>query len=183
MIYEPSIVPFKIILIGLLSFHLRLFLLAMYRSTYITILQTFHLSLMFTFTWKAFFLLTSVWFPSQVKHEESDMFPQNGTSAVIREGNILKMQRKQKPCAPLPSNKNSRYYRPRVNVSNKNLTWCDDGSLLGKPTNISYFGSFLKVLVFWFGREGLSARRIFSSKQQAAEKESQQQQQQAAEES
>jgi len=50
-----------------------------------------------------------------VKHEESDMFPQNGTSAVIREGNILKMQRKQKPCAPLPSNKNSRYYRPRVN--------------------------------------------------------------------
>ena len=73
------------------------------------------------------------------------------------------MQRKQKPCAPLPSNKNSRYYRPRVNVSNKNLTWCNDGSLLGKPTNISYFGSFLKVLVLWFGREGLSARRIFSS--------------------
>ncbi|RCV22721.1 hypothetical protein SEVIR_4G255900v4 [Setaria viridis] len=50
-----------------------------------------------------------------VKHEGSDMFPKNGTSAVIREGNILKMQRKQKMCTPLPSNKNSRYYRPRVN--------------------------------------------------------------------
>uniref|UniRef100_A0A1E5VHR6 Protein CHLOROPLAST IMPORT APPARATUS 2 n=1 Tax=Dichanthelium oligosanthes TaxID=888268 RepID=A0A1E5VHR6_9POAL len=50
-----------------------------------------------------------------VKHENSDMFQENGTSAVIREGNILKMQRKQKPCIPVPSNKNSRYYRPRVN--------------------------------------------------------------------
>ncbi|KAL5660821.1 hypothetical protein ACJX0J_027946, partial [Zea mays] len=51
-----------------------------------------------------------------VKHEDSDsdIFPKNGISAVIREGNILKMQRKQKPCAPLPSNKQSRYYRPRV---------------------------------------------------------------------
>ncbi|PWZ18517.1 Protein CHLOROPLAST IMPORT APPARATUS 2 [Zea mays] len=51
-----------------------------------------------------------------VKHEDSDsdLFPKNGISAVIREGNILKMQRKQKPCAPLPSNKQSRYYRPRV---------------------------------------------------------------------
>ncbi|CAD6335538.1 unnamed protein product [Miscanthus lutarioriparius] len=49
-----------------------------------------------------------------VKHEDSDLFPKNGTSAVIREGNILKMQRKQKPCTPLPSNKQSRYYRPRV---------------------------------------------------------------------
>ncbi|XP_066375513.1 protein CHLOROPLAST IMPORT APPARATUS 2-like isoform X2 [Miscanthus floridulus] len=49
-----------------------------------------------------------------VKHEDSDLFPKNGTSAVIREGNILKMQRKQKPCTPLPSNKQTRYYRPRV---------------------------------------------------------------------
>ncbi|KXG20763.1 protein CHLOROPLAST IMPORT APPARATUS 2 [Sorghum bicolor] len=49
-----------------------------------------------------------------VKHEDSDLFPKNGTSAVIREGNILKMQHKQKPCTPLPSNKQSRYYRPRV---------------------------------------------------------------------
>ncbi|KAJ1260705.1 hypothetical protein BS78_10G252900 [Paspalum vaginatum] len=50
----------------------------------------------------------------KVKHEDSDLFPESGTSPVIREGNILKMQRKQKPCTPLPSNKNSRYYRPRV---------------------------------------------------------------------
>ncbi|WVZ78664.1 hypothetical protein U9M48_026343 [Paspalum notatum var. saurae] len=50
----------------------------------------------------------------KVKHEDSDPFPENGTSPVIREGNILKMQRKQKLCTPLPSNKNSRYYRPRV---------------------------------------------------------------------
>ncbi|CAL5050005.1 unnamed protein product [Urochloa decumbens] len=49
-----------------------------------------------------------------VKHEDS-MFPEHGTSAVIREGNILKMQRKQKTSNPLPSNKNSRYYRPRIN--------------------------------------------------------------------
>ncbi|CAN6173463.1 unnamed protein product [Urochloa humidicola] len=50
-----------------------------------------------------------------VKHEDNNMFPENGTSAVIREGNILKMQRKQKTCNPVPSNKNSRYYRPRIN--------------------------------------------------------------------
>ncbi|KAF8687503.1 hypothetical protein HU200_043199 [Digitaria exilis] len=50
-----------------------------------------------------------------VKREDSDMFPENSTSSVIRQGNILKMQRKLKPCTPLPSNKNSRYYRPRVN--------------------------------------------------------------------
>ncbi|CAN6200619.1 unnamed protein product [Urochloa humidicola] len=50
-----------------------------------------------------------------VKHEDSNMFPEHGTSAVIREGNILKMQRKQKTSSPLPSNKNSRYYRPRIN--------------------------------------------------------------------
>ncbi|CAL5041019.1 unnamed protein product [Urochloa decumbens] len=50
-----------------------------------------------------------------VKHEDSNMFPGHGTSAVIREGNILKMQRKQKTSNPLPSNKNSRYYRPRIN--------------------------------------------------------------------
>lgn len=49
-----------------------------------------------------------------VKHEDNDLFPKNGTGAVIREGNILKMQRKQKPCTPLPSNRQSRYYRPRV---------------------------------------------------------------------
>ena len=175
MIYEPSIVPFKIILIGLLSFHLRLFLLAMYRSTYITILQTFHLSLMFTFTWKAFFLLTSVWFPSQVKHEESDMFPQNGTSAVIREGNILKMQRKQKPCAPLPSNKNSRYYRPRVNVSNKNLTfWGNDGSLLAKPTNSHIFDSFWRFSCFGLAgkvcQQGISSPATASSREGELEK-------------
>lgn len=50
----------------------------------------------------------------KVKHEDSDVFPENGSTPVIREGNILKMQRKQKPYTPLPSNKNSRYYRPRV---------------------------------------------------------------------
>ncbi|CAN6193075.1 unnamed protein product [Urochloa humidicola] len=50
-----------------------------------------------------------------VKHEDNNMFPENGTNAVIREGNILKMQRKQKTCIPVPSNKNSRYYRPRIN--------------------------------------------------------------------
>jgi len=59
------------------------------------------------------------------------------------------MQRKQKPCAPLPSNKNSRYYRPRVNVSNKNLTsWGNDGSLLEKPTNSHIFDSFWRFSCF-----------------------------------
>ncbi|KAL6873867.1 hypothetical protein ACP4OV_013949 [Aristida adscensionis] len=48
-----------------------------------------------------------------VKHANSDMFLENGASSVIREGNILKMQHKQKQCTPLLSNK-SRYYRPRV---------------------------------------------------------------------
>ncbi|KAL6603246.1 hypothetical protein ACP70R_043607 [Stipagrostis hirtigluma subsp. patula] len=48
-----------------------------------------------------------------VKHADSDLFVENGPGGVIREGNILKMQHKQKQCTPLLSNK-SRYYRPRV---------------------------------------------------------------------
>ncbi|XP_062229717.1 protein CHLOROPLAST IMPORT APPARATUS 2-like isoform X2 [Phragmites australis] len=40
-----------------------------------------------------------------VKHADSDMFPENGASGVIREGNILKMQHKEKQCTPLLLNK------------------------------------------------------------------------------
>ncbi|TVU07738.1 hypothetical protein EJB05_41107, partial [Eragrostis curvula] len=47
-----------------------------------------------------------------VKRANKDLFKENGGSGVIREGNILKMQHKQKQCTPLVSNK-SRYYRPR----------------------------------------------------------------------
>ncbi|KAK3131192.1 hypothetical protein QOZ80_6BG0503270 [Eleusine coracana subsp. coracana] len=48
-----------------------------------------------------------------VKHSNSDIIKENVARGVIREGNILKMQHKQKQCTPVVSNK-SRYYRPRV---------------------------------------------------------------------
>lgn len=104
------------------------------------------------------------------------MFPKNGTSAVIREGNILKMQRKQKMCTPLPSNKNSRYYRPRVNVSNKNLTPETMTVFSGKTTKcITFWAVYegFRVLV-WQGRFVSKAHflQLQHQQQQASEKES-----------
>lgn len=110
LLYEPSILPYKIINVN------NVHCINMLKDK--PCKYSIH-PLCSLLTDEACFLLTIVEFSSQVKHEDSDLFAKNGTSAVIREGNILKMQRKQKPCIPIPSNKQSRYYRPRVKVSTR----------------------------------------------------------------
>jgi len=116
------------------------------------------------------FLLASVEFSSQVKHEDSDLFPKNGTSAVIREGNILKMQRKQKPCTPLPSNKQSRYYRPRVKVSTRTDSWSD--FFCSSKTNIYLIFCTVSegVWVFALSQGRFVSKAYFLQQQQALEK-------------
>jgi len=110
-------------------------------------------------------------FSSQVKHEDSDLFPKNGTSAVIREGNILKMQHKQKPCTPLPSNKQSRYYRPRVKVSTRTDSW-SDVFCSSKTSIYLIFCTVSEGGVFALSQGRFVSKAYFLQQQQALEKES-----------